>query len=231
MGRVCWYRRSDYTLPKPNWLKIPQSYRDQLCPLADYWVMYGGMKAMVSSPYFGVSLALTAMTVATWFGSDWWTIPAAILPNIIGFTIGGYAILVSFGDEDFKQRIAGKWAGDDGHSPYMIVNASLVHAILVQIAALVASVVFKSIAFLSYYELKSFWLAVPGTIIGGFSFFLFIYSLVLLMPLALNIFEVANWYDAHQTTKRRNAMAKEQAAEVKQTATQHDTPPVERETV
>lgn len=131
----------------------------------------------------------------------------SILPNIIGFTIGGYAILVSFGDEDFKKKIAGKVDGEGGDSPYMHVNATLVHTIIVQAFALLAAITFKGISFASYFEISKtsdwhFAYTVPGIIISAPVFLAFIYGLVLLIPLAINIFEVASWYDDDQTGQR-----------------------------
>lgn len=141
-----------------------------------------------------------------------------MLPNIVGFTIGGYAILVSFGDEEFKRKIAGKTDDDDGDSPYMHVNATLVHTIIVQATALLTSIVFKGLSFISYAEVSeakdwSLISVVPGVILSAPGFLLFVYGLVLLIPLSINIFEVASWYDDDQTGQRA-AKCKAQAPPV-----------------
>lgn len=188
-------------------LRFPPSYWKPLEPLLEYWQIYGGISAVLASPYFHLSIAITVVTAPIWTATDWWTLPTGILPNIIGFTIGGYAILVSFGDEDFKKRIAGKIDGEQDFSLYMHVNATLVHAIVIQVVALMVSIIFKGFSFASYVEISkgkdwSTITLIPGVIASAPCFLFFIYSLILLIPLALNIFEVACWYDIAQTRRR-----------------------------
>ncbi|MCR6631397.1 MAG: hypothetical protein NVV74_15870 [Magnetospirillum sp.] len=165
------------------------------------------MGAVLTSPYFHLSILITALTSPIWVATKWWELSISVLPNIVGFTIGGYAILVSFGDEEFKRKIAGKTDEDDGDSPYMHVNATLVHTIIVQATALLISIIFKGLSFISYAEISeakdwSLISVVPGVILSAPAFLLFAYGLVLLIPLSINIFEVASWYDDDQTGQR-----------------------------
>lgn len=206
MVPAAWWKRSDATLRRRRF-RIPPSYWKPLEPLREYWRIYGGVGAVLTSPYFHLSIAITVLTSPIWIATDWWALSISVLPNIVGFTIGGYAILVSFGDEEFKKKIAGKTYDDNGDSPYMHVNATLVHTIVVQAAALLFSIIFKGLSFISYVEISkdkgwSVISVVPGVILSAPGFLLFIYGLVLLIPLSINIFEVASWYDDDQTGQR-----------------------------
>jgi hypothetical protein len=54
----------------------------------------------------------------------------------LGFSLGGYALLVAVGDENFRALISGE--DEDGEpSPYMEVNAAFVHFILMQLLSLI----------------------------------------------------------------------------------------------
>lgn len=206
MVLVAWSRRSGVTLWHRRF-RIPPSYWKPLEPLREYWRIYGGVGAVLTSPYFHLSIVIAILTSPIWVATKWWELSISVLPNIVGFTIGGYAILVSFGDEEFKRKIAGKTDDDDGDSPYMHVNATLVHTIIVQATALLVSIVFKGLSFISYAEISeskdwSLISVMPGVILSAPGFLLFVYGLVLLIPLSINIFEVASWYDHDQTGQR-----------------------------
>lgn len=63
----------------------------------------------------------------------------SIFPNLIGFTLGGYAIIVGFGNTDFLQKIA--WSGkeNDSFSIYEILNAIFAFNLVCQIFVLILS--------------------------------------------------------------------------------------------
>lgn len=63
----------------------------------------------------------------------------SIFPNLIGFTLGGYAIIVGFGNTDFLQKIA--WSGKENESftIYEILNAIFAFNLVCQIFVLILS--------------------------------------------------------------------------------------------
>ena len=73
---------------------------------------YGGLTAVIRSPYFHVSLFLLVPTIGIWSTPGWWDLPIGILPNIISFTLAGYALFMGFGDEKFRRLMAGGTVGD-----------------------------------------------------------------------------------------------------------------------
>ena len=110
---------------------------------ARYWVAYGGFKSFIGSPYMHASLFITIISSGTWLQNDWVNIPISVLPNIIGFSLGGYAIWLALGDDKFRANISGK-TKDGGESPFIIVNATFIHFIVLQILALIAALIGKS---------------------------------------------------------------------------------------
>src|SRR5437879_3044809 len=88
-----------------------------------YWRAYGGLRALLRSPYFHGALLLTALLSPAWTSGAWWSNVLQVLPNIVGFSIGGYAIWLGFGDEKFKQLISFR-EKESEISPYMEVSAT-----------------------------------------------------------------------------------------------------------
>mgnify|MGYP003109992012 FL=1 len=193
------------------WLKIREAYAEPHKNLSDYWRAYGGWSALFFSPYLHLSLVGAVILAPLWHRASWWDTPISITPSLIGFTIGAYAILVAFGDENFRSKLAGKVENEDGEdSPYMMVSASLLHAILVQMLALFLAIGFKA------YKLKTValvlcWQAWPANFISlvllfvnYLSFVLFCYGLLSVIAASFTIFRVASWYDRSQDKRPKN---------------------------
>jgi hypothetical protein len=87
---------------------------------------------------------LNLIMFENWFGR-WWDTPVAVLPSLIGFTLGGYAILLAFGDEEFKSVFAGATTKNKD-SPYVIVSATFMHFIVVQVIALLIALAAEPIS-------------------------------------------------------------------------------------
>ena len=119
---------------------------------------------------------------------DWQGTVIATLPSILGFSLGGYAILVGFGDAAFFSIICKKMA-EEKYSLYMRVNASFLHFILVQCVALIYAVLAKA-------------LHIDGIIL--FSFLgttLYIYALGVIISTCFSVLNLADWFD---TMKQRS---------------------------
>jgi len=85
---------------KPN--NGSRTYKGVNQLLGRYWVVYGGWPALIWSPYFHLSLVLLVITASQWINPLWWDSVLSIVPNLLGFTLGGFAIFLSFGDDRFK---------------------------------------------------------------------------------------------------------------------------------
>lgn len=151
-----------------------------------YWIAYGGKEALFKSIYFWIALFLAfIIAVVSVFSDtpwDWQDRVMTTVPSILGFSLGGYAILVGFGDEDFRKCIRGKRKGERA-SLYMRVNAAFLHFIFVQFLCLLYAVVTESL-FIN----KIFIFYFLGV-------FFFIYALMTIIATSLAVLNLANWFD------------------------------------
>jgi hypothetical protein len=183
--------------------KTRQVYRDVRDILGRYWAIYGGLAALLRSPYFHLSIVLTAVTAESWLYDRWWSTSISILPNLLGFTLGGFAIFLGFGDEKFKAIIAGNEPGEVRRfSPYLSVSAAFLHFVVVQVAALLWALVASAL----YFDLPDARLAAIGSLFGilggAVGYWLLLYSLCVAVAAGVAIFRVASWYDSYQTNSR-----------------------------
>ncbi|OQY20097.1 MAG: hypothetical protein B6I36_02310 [Desulfobacteraceae bacterium 4572_35.1] len=160
--------------------------------LCIYWATYGGFKSLIASPYLFIAL-LISMACAPYWASErvntWHALSLLTLPNLLGFTLGGYAMLIAFGDEKFRNLISGSTKGKI--SPFMALNGAFVHFVIVQVVAL-------SIAlFGSAWSLNTGCIAFIG-------FTCFVYSLLTAVAAVLAVLRVAGWFD-HWCEKNNSA--------------------------
>lgn len=172
--------------------------------IALYWNAYGGWAAFIRSPYLYISIFLLLLTYHYWSTGEWWDQVLTVLPSVLGFTLGGFAVFLGFGDSDFKAAIAGQDEGEEEPSPYMSVCATFLHFILVQVVALIFAVCAKSL----HFPTPDFLLPVQSVIMSVGIFFyalgywLFLYGLCIAAAAALGIFTISGWYDNYQSVLR-----------------------------
>lgn len=113
-----------------------------------YWSAYGGWKALVQSPYFHVACLLGVLSV---FFADnqspifFYDLALSILPNLLGFTLGGFAILMAFGDSDFLSLLCGRRQGEvQEFSPLVNHAANYMHFLVVQSVVLLFAVLTRA---------------------------------------------------------------------------------------
>lgn len=176
--------------------------------LAVYWNAYGGSRAVLRSRFFWLSTVLLILTANYWVTNTWWEQVLSVMPNLLGFTLGGFAVFLGFGDEKFKSLIAGEDEDVPGEtSPYMEMCSGYLHFVVMQCLALIASVVAKATAFEFSGCLKpiSIWLGHYRWLGDMFGYWLFLYGICLAMAAAIGIFRVAFWFDKYQTANRDDA--------------------------
>lgn len=186
-------------------MKLFKSYAGVRTIFGRYWDAYGGWKEVFCSPYMHVALVLTVLLHHFWMESEWWTSAASILPNIVGFALGGYAIWIGFGDEDFRRAQAVRSNGKA--SPYVAVSASFAHFILIQLLALLSAICAGALNYVlsqdsalgklvvattGNKDFFAIWCAPVGHFIG---FFLFMYSLTAAVAASMAIFRVVTWFE------------------------------------
>ena len=79
-------------------MKAFAQYKGAFKIFRKYWSLYGGTKAILTSPYFHVSLLLAVICSPY---PKWQESTLTIVPSILGFSLGGYAILLAFSNEKF----------------------------------------------------------------------------------------------------------------------------------
>lgn len=193
--------------------KFKKPYKGVFKIIKLYWQVYGGWSALAFSPYFHVALLFTAIMSHFWLKDAWWDMSISILPSIIGFALGGYAIWLGFGDEKFRNLISEK---DDStkFSPYLEVSATFAHFIIIQLLALCLAILAKGLNFplseipwlyqlVIYLKLSPcFTHEIMAPIFYGFGFLLFIYAILTAVAATLAVFRVANWFDTFRNIKK-----------------------------
>jgi len=91
-------------------------YGDVLEIWGRYWSAYGGHKSLVKSPYLHVSLLLTLLSWHTWSEPGWWEHPKGALPDLLGFTLGGLAILLGLTEGRVVKALSFREDVSDAHS-------------------------------------------------------------------------------------------------------------------
>jgi hypothetical protein len=176
-----------------------------------YWLTYGGWVALIRSPYFHAAVVLTAVTAHTWSRCDWWNQVFGILPNLLGFTIGGFTLFLAIGSDRFRAMLSER---DDDEPASMMesISASYVHFIVVQTLAIICALVASA----TYFPTPSFlmhWIGRVGLpaettisvirLIGwGVSYLLFLYALALVVAACMVIFRTARWSELHDRNQR-----------------------------
>lgn len=174
-----------------------------------YWKAYGGLGALLCSPYLHLAAIVLALTWNTWWAPQcaaggpcvaWWDQSLSVLPNLLGFTLGGFAIFIGFGDEKFRGALADpSHTKDDEASnlPTMYVElcASFVHFILVQAIALLVAVVAKSWWFYTpFVDPIRDWLPLLNGLAGFIGYGAFLYALTCVIAATMHVFRIANMY-------------------------------------
>lgn len=171
-----------------NWTdRLPPDYLKVKKTWGVYWKLYKETGSMVRSPYFHLAVLLSFF-LFPWLGcgyskTTWADLALGIFPNLMGFTLGGYALLVGFSDKTFMRKICGPEEGKIA-SPYMELNAMFVHFILMQGLALLFAYLAKAT------EIVGGPLALLG---AGIS----IYALLLALSATLTVMRFAEAYDKY----------------------------------
>lgn len=155
--------------------------RSILDDIKHYWSAYGGSGCFIKSPYLWIAFfsSLLVMTCAKECWS-WPSLAVSVLPNMLGFTLGGYAVMLGFGDKKFQNCIKGP--EDTGQtSPYLFMSASLLHFILFQILSLLVSIFCQAID--------------VNIIVSFLGCWLFLYSIFLAIAASFSIFFFSRMYD------------------------------------
>lgn len=163
-----------------------------------YWEASGGWHEIVYSKYTWGALAFTAVGFGFWLEPEWWEVPLAVLPNLLGFSLGGAAILFGVIQPNVL-RILRRKVGKSSASVLSQFTAAFTDFVLVQAGALLAAIILKSAAFFVATKTASGNLEFNGglptrvfQVLSGFSWFLFIYAVMLTFATAIEVFRISD---------------------------------------
>jgi len=142
-----------------------------------------------------VALIVWLVTAPYWLQNRWWDQVTSVLPNILGFTLGGFAIFLGFGSDEFKKLLVGR-----DHlqgSPYLSVSSAFLLFVSFQLLAILYALCAGALRipppeFLAPYPELLKW---GRYLTDGVGYFLFVYSLSLALRAALRIFRLSRWYN------------------------------------
>ena len=147
----------------------------------DYIYYFGPLKDILRTPYFHFSLVMALITGIFASESNIWAEHAlSMLPDILGFYIGGYAIIITFGDNEFRKFLV-KAKTSDGKSILLVINGAFIHFIMAQTLSIVLAYIVNSIGIENLF----------ANIILSLPFF---YSLVFCVAIAFEIKTISKWY-------------------------------------
>lgn len=161
--------------------------------LKDYFDSYGGWIEILKSPYFALSFIANLFLYKSWTTSLWIKDVKEIIPSILGFSLGAYAIIATFGNERFQDLIADE--EENKNTLYRKINTTFIHFILTQVLSLLLAVMCTSLLSESY----GFW----EIIISFIGNLVFVYSIFLSMAAVMTIFRITKIYQAYINTVKK----------------------------
>lgn len=186
-------------------MSLKQSYLGAGKIILTYWRAYVGFSSLAVSPYVHFAAIFTVLLTPKWIEPGWWDLVYSIIPSLMGFSLGGYAIWLALGNDEFRKIISGRNPGEET-SPFMEVNAAFVHFIFLQVVSLLYATIADAYSFSASKEYLIDAMGSFGSCIHTFipfvtatawffGFFLFIYSLVAALAATFSLLRVSSWYD------------------------------------
>lgn len=179
-----------------------------------YWAAYGGIKALLYSPYLHAAILLLLVTCFYWISNKWWTDVKTVLPSLLGFTLGGFAVFIGFGDERFRQLLAEPdeelsenttpSQNKEPPSIYTELCSTFVHFIVIQCVTLIYSIVFEALQFPSLLSEQFPRLISWGNLFfSSIGFLLYLYVLTSIVAVTMHLFRIAIMYKDFQKSNPR----------------------------
>lgn len=169
---------------------------------SDYWASYGGVRALVRSKYLGLAIVLLLPTYGLWSAPGWWDLPLQVLPNIVSFSLAGFAMFMAFGDDRFKRLMVD--VGEE-KGPFLPISATFTHFIVVQTIAIILAVVAKAQVLTStqavfphvahLLPVTSAYRVALRQLFWAFSFGTFLYAITSILAATFAVFRVSRWFN------------------------------------
>lgn len=159
--------------------------------LMKHFQNYGGVRGIIYSPFFIAALPVALVGYNKWESLSWIKDVQSLIPSMLGFSLGTYAIIFSIVSKRVKaamQAITKK-----GVSHFDRANSTFLHFIFTQVICLIYSFAFESIDYLiSKTDFDFRPISLP---LSAFGYFLLIYSILLMIASALAVYRIASIKD------------------------------------
>lgn len=158
------------------------------------WRNTGGLQATRRSADLALSVIVWILCFNYWLHHPWWDQVISVLPNVLGFTLGGFAIFLGFGSDSFKKVLV-----DENHAKSLYLSVS--SAFLVFVSMQIFSLLYAFVAKALHFELPKSLIGIQPLIsfgepiASGIGYFLFVYSFVLALRAAVRVFKLSRWYN------------------------------------
>jgi hypothetical protein len=163
-----------------------EAYKDLFKSYRLYWHLYGGWRAVLTSPYLHFALLITAICSPVWYDNTkgaaiWANAAVNILPNMMGFSIAGMAIFLAFSNESTMKAVTEE---GEPESFFVATVANFFHFILIQTIALLLGFV---------------GLHYTHHALSGFGVFFLVYALAVSPAMAMQLFHTSRIINAAES--------------------------------
>lgn len=166
--------------------------------VAGYLADYGGAKAIFGSPFFLLALLISLISLPSIGEGKWLLRPSDVLPDILGFTLGAYAIIITGISGNFRDFLISKDECDTNISPYLSFNLKFIHFIFIQTIAILSSLLVESIIeFTVYFNMDGILSSALFIILEYIVSLLFLYSISLVFATALAVLRIVKFYEKY----------------------------------
>lgn len=171
-------------------MSLIKPYVDLAKDFRRYWGAYGGLPALLQSPYVHIAIVFTGLS-RPWLTSLAWIDDClAIVPSILGFSLGAFAIFLAFSDSGFLTLITAKLGkANEKSSLYLQLSGMFAHFMMVQTVAIFIALIGRS-------------LHIPGDdppwavqTFSGIGYFAFTYALLTVLASAFSLLRFASVYE------------------------------------
>ena len=139
----------------------------------------------------------------------------SIFPNLLGFNLGGYALIVGFGNSELLQAMTKKLSGKNS-SVAQQLSGIFAFAILLQLAAFIAAFVINFFDQLKFPVSNLQVAYVINIALLGILAFLGFWGLFIIPNLVSNVFTFGQMHHSYLTIKRIKAERERQSAKANQ---------------
>lgn len=190
--------------------EIEQIKKDHPFSYEGIFYSYDWKEIKASYPFLLSILLSFVLLIATYFSEKnsyevvcmWTSQILSIFPNLLGFNLGGYALIIGFGNAELVQSMTKK-SEKKKTTVFQKLSGIFAFAILLQLSAFVVSFLvnfFVQLKFSSSNDLLINIVNIPITLIISFLGF---WGLFIVPNLVSNVFTFGQMHHAQLTTKRK----------------------------